>query len=552
MSQDADPSPAGTGSRQPRGGSTGWTLRERLAGSAIAVGAVVAVVVTMVRAGVGMHRDDLGGSWQLIERHALADDPLGSVWYLHIQPPLHNLVIGSVLRWSPFPAMGTVMALYVLALVAIALLLTDLLSRWRVHPVLAGSATAIAMVNPNLLSTVVVASYEVPVTALVVASIWWFQRQLQRPGAVPLLGLSVTLTALAMTRSLFHPAFVVGIVALAAVARRIPWRQVAVAVAIPLVVIGGWMVKNEILFGTPTMSSWVGFNLQRGVVAPMEREQVEAAVEDGTVSSLALEYPWGLLPQYDGWDGDCTPAHDHPAVSVAVRPGTKPPIANFNHECYLPLYEQSQQDAVALVKRYPGRYLRTRVTVVATSFSMAAVGVGHSDFAPPDREPIEPTWMDRLGDRVLLPTNFTIPMGEWNLPLLRGDIPVRASVTLAALAVGLLLRGLLAAARLVRSGWRDRAESWHTDELVWLLVAVTGVLVVLVGDLLEFGENGRFRSMLDPLLVALPLGALARLVTTRTGWLSPAAATAPVEPSGEAPDAEGSAAELAPTGAAGT
>ena len=34
------------------------------------------------------------------------------------------------------------------------------------------------------------------------------------------------------------------------------------------------MVKNDVLFGTPTLSSWLGFNLQRGVVAPMDRTDV--------------------------------------------------------------------------------------------------------------------------------------------------------------------------------------------------------------------------------------------------------------------------------------
>jgi hypothetical protein len=37
-------------------------------------------------------------------------------------------------------------------------------------------------------------------------------------------------------------------------------------------------------------------------------------------------------------------------------------------------------------------------------------------------------------------------------------------------------------------------------------VAATVVMVVVGGSLLEFGENGRFRSSLDPLLIGLPLG----------------------------------------------
>ncbi len=504
-------------------GSTGWSVRERVAGSAVAVSAVIVAFVTMVHAGVRLHEDDLGNSWQLIEQGQLAKDPLGSVWYLHIQPPLHNLVVGSVLRWSPFPAMGSIVFLYVAALVGIALLLVDLLGRWRVRPLIAGPITALAMVNPNLLSTVGVASYEVPVTVLVVASVWWFQRQLQRPGLVPLVGLSVTLTALAMTRSLFHPAFVVAVVVLAAVARSVPWRHVAVAVALPILVIGGWMLKNQILFGTPTMSSWLGWNLQRGVTAPMAKSQVKAAVREGAVTSLALEYPWGTLDQYEAWLDGCTPTHNNPAVTVKVRPNNGGfVVSNFNNECYLPLYEESQRNAIAMIQREPGRYLQTRGTALQFSFSMAAVGVGTSDFSAPGRKVPDRTWMDAVGDRLLWPVHTASNMDDWNQPLLLGgDLQYRTSITLVLLALGVFVRSVVAAVRVARAGWQDRATTWSTDELVWLLVGLCAGLVIVVGDLIEFGENGRFRSMLDPLLVALPLAALARIVSARRATTSP-------------------------------
>ncbi len=472
---------------------------------------------SMVHAGVRLYEDDLGNSWQLIERGELTRDPLGSAWYLHIQPPLHNLVVGVVLRWSPFPKMGSIVTLYVLALLGIALLLVDLLGKWRLRPLVAGPIVALAMINPNLLSTIGVASYEVPVAFLLVLSVWCFQRQLQRPGLVSLGALSASLTALAMTRSLFHPAFVVLVVVLAAMARKVAWQQVVVAVALPVLVVGGWMLKNQVLFGTPTLSSWIGWNLQRGVTAPMERTQVQSAVRDGAVTSLALQYPWGTLDEYTRWLHGCTPTHDHPAVTVQVRPndgGFR--VANFNNECYLPLYAESQRNAIAMIKREPGRYLSTRRTALGFSFSMAQVGVGSSQFAAPGRVVPHRTWMDSLGDRLLWSRPVSVDMSDWNQPLLLGGaLRYQFSVTLALLTLGLFVRAGLAALRLARSGWRDRDETWSTDELLWLVVGLSAMLVILVGDLIEFGENGRFRSLLDPFLVVLPMAALARIVTNR-------------------------------------
>jgi hypothetical protein len=51
--------------------------------------------------------------------------------------------------------------------------------------------------------------------------------------------------------------------------------------------------------------------------------------------------------------------------------------------------------------------------------------------------------------------------------------------------------------------------------LVWLVVTFTTAVIIVGGDLIEFGENGRFRATVDPLLIALPLASLALFVQGR-------------------------------------
>jgi len=54
--------------------------------------------------GSGQRFDDayLGYGWQLVPWDILSDNPLRSVWFLHIQPPLWNLTLGSAGWLSPF------------------------------------------------------------------------------------------------------------------------------------------------------------------------------------------------------------------------------------------------------------------------------------------------------------------------------------------------------------------------------------------------------------------------------------------------------------------
>jgi hypothetical protein len=493
------------------------SLRSRAVGWAIASTSVTVVVASMLASGVRVRRDILGASWQVLDLDHLGADPVGSIWNLHIQPPLHNALIGVVLRWSPFPDMGTLFVLYVAALLVAAVALTELLVGWRVPPVAAGLVSGIALANPSLLSTIGIASYEVPLAAMAIVALLVLQRHLHQPGWATLLGLSGVLTAMALTRSLFHPSYVVALVALAGVATRCTWRQVLAASAIPVVLVGGWMLKNQVLFGTPTLSSWFGFNLQRGVVAPLEREAVERAVDDRAVSTLALAYPWGTLDRYEEWLDGCEPRRDHPVLTAETRADLGGfEIANFNHQCYLPLYAQSEADARTLVRREPGRYLATRVVVLQSSFAMANVGIDDTAFGSPEFQPPDPTWMDAAADVVLVPVTITITMDDWNLPLLPGGaIDLKISLLLLVLAAGVGARGVLAGVRVARSGWIRRGERLPPDEVQWVAAASMAILVIVVGDLLEFGENGRFRSMLDPLLVALPAAGAWRLVATR-------------------------------------
>lgn len=79
---------------------------------------------------------------------------------------------------------------------------------------------------------------------------------------------------------------------------------------------------------------------------------------------------------------------------------------------------------------------------------------------------------------------------------------MRISLTLLLLASGVVA----GRRRTLAIGSHPARLPWDGDEVVWMAAASFVVMVVVVGDLLEFGENGRFRSMLDPLLVALPSG----------------------------------------------
>ncbi len=98
-----------------------------------------------------------------------------------------------------------------------------------------------------------------------------------------LLGVSGVATVVVLTRSLYHPVWALAVVGLVAWTFRntLSLKRIGVAVLIPVLLVGGWMLKNELLFGRATLSSWFGMNLQRAVIPVLPLAEKEQMYDEG-------------------------------------------------------------------------------------------------------------------------------------------------------------------------------------------------------------------------------------------------------------------------------
>ena len=519
------------GDTEPAAIPADWDRRSAVAatwwGRAVVLVAVVAAVATLQVNGDAMTIGGLAGSPHLLDLEALSNNPVRSIVLLHAQVPAENVLVG-IVGWLPVPFVGTLFAAYAALLLATGLLLHAVLTRWGTPPLAAGALAALAMVNPGLLSTIGSGGAQVPVAFACVAALWAVQRHLERPSTSRLLVVATVVSAGVLTWQALRPGWAVVVVLLVLAARPVGWRAALGALAIPLVLVGGWAVKNDVLFGEPTLASSAGFDLQQGITAPMSAQGVAAAVGDGTTSRLAQQLPWGTLGYYGpdrAGTGPCTPAHANAVTADEVKAAVPDDLVvpNYNAECYLPLYRQARHDALTLAARYPGRYLTTRQDTLVLAYDTAAGCAS---------DPC--TWMDRLYQPLLGKVDGTITMYDWNLHLFGAEadtLDVTVAMVLVVASAALAWRGVVAAWRLFRIGWRRR-HTWPVGELLWLVAALTVVVVVGAMTIAEFGDNGRMRAALDPILLTLPLAAFVR-------WLRPARPLAPASP--------GAAAEAEPT-----
>ena len=273
--------------------------------------------------------------------------------------------------------------------------------------------------------------------------------------------------------------------------RMVDRRTVIITIAIPVVLVGGWMVKNAAMFDRPTLSSWFGMNLQRAVVPIATDEELAGWAAEGGISEITAAFPNGFV-SYSGYEpyvGECAPKHSNPAVANTTRGGPDGP-PNFNSECFLPLYDLAGKDAWWVITRHPSLYLEGRWWAIRAWIAEA----------PPPLIGTSPVYralphVYRIAE-VQVPS--TIPSVRWaGLPYGAFDNPTRYSVVQALTTHSRDRRG-------VRAVWRRLRRRTSSP---WALVDVVAGLIVawnlVVGVLFELGEQFRFRATTDPITISL-------------------------------------------------
>ncbi|MFM8856994.1 MAG: hypothetical protein ACKOI2_07270 [Actinomycetota bacterium] len=474
----------------------------------VVVGAVfgwVVVYLALVATGQRFDTRYLDFGWQLIPWDVLSSDPFSSVWYLHIQPPLWNLILGVSAWISPFgdaiTLQSVMFAFGVLAVASSAVLARNLGLSRRTSVIVALAAT----IHPEALKGAFEPTYELPVAALlvtvlaVVSGLGGSEHRVHRR----LILLSVLVTVVSMTRSLYHPIWALIVVgsALWFLRSHITRRTVLVTVLIPVIVMGGWMLKNQMLFGQANLSSWFGMNLQRAVVPVLDLKDLKSMRERGEVSDIAMIGPFGKYELYEDVVEPCEPSRSHRALSEPMRT-TDQWSPNFNYECYLPIFEQAGRDAWAVIKEHPDVWLEGRLWSLRSTASVA--------ITPAESSSAVMRGLDQIYSLARIDYRGVLSTRGWGTPIY-GQLTAPVDFGLILIP----LYGLVAIAGLWSMLGVIRRRPLSSSAQVYLIGSSTVVFTVLIGAIAELGEQARFRTMTDPLAVVIAAGVIGAVIRRR-------------------------------------
>jgi hypothetical protein len=447
--------------------------------------ALVVIVFGVSRAlyraqGLQFDASPVGYFAQLLEPDLLRDRLAPSLFHLHAQPPLYNLIAGIALKASSHRPEVVLGPLYAAVGLYAGLCLYALLCRLRV-PVWLASALACAVVSaPAFVLYEHWFFYPHLNVAWLLGAAAWLAKSGGRPCAAMVVA-GLHLAGLALTRSLFHPLFfllaAIVVVALATPGTR---ARVAVCLAVPGLLIALWCAKNQLLFGFFGTSSWASRNISKNVTSLLGPTLVETEVRRGALSPAGSLGPFAPGDRTAAAFGLRPPASGDPALLRSDKRSSPVNPINYNHWSYPATARSYTRDAYHLVSAYPVTFFR---------------GLAHKN-VPAFLGPVD-------GDGFVAVNRKAIPAFADAF-----DAFDTSSRTRWFLAVGVILS-------LLRLPSVSRAERLA---IAFGFVAMTWVTVI--GVVGEYGENYRFRYKVLWLAWALAVAGYAATLGSAFHWVN--------------------------------
>lgn len=293
----------------------------------------------------------------LLDTKLLREDLWPSLYYLHSQPPLFNLFVAGMLRIPDF-ARSYQFVNWGLGLLLYATTY-GLMRRLGVETTPAALLTISFLVSPNALWMESAVYYGLPMAVLLVLSAVCFHRAAADGSLRWFAGFCLLLAVIPLTRAFFALAWCAAAALFGAmVLLRNPRvaqepglrRRILLLAAAPVLVVGGFQLKQYLLFDQFTGSSWLGCNLTTMTAGMREAKQRE--LERGRVSPLVNVYRNASVEVYRNYFS--VPRTGVAALDQVRKSGGEP---NFNNAIYLPVGRQYLKDTLYLISRYPHLYL---------------------------------------------------------------------------------------------------------------------------------------------------------------------------------------------------
>lgn len=439
--------------------------------------------------GIHFRYESLFKYWQYLDTTTLHDHLWQGVWYDHAQPPFFNLLLGVVLQLSGSSAPVVFALLLKLISLASCLLLYSVLKSTVPHRSIPLLVTLFYMLSPSLMIFENELFYTTFISMLLLTSAYFVNRlresarqQQQRRQWIDIAGTMLPLALLCLTRSMYHLVWLVTLSLILIIPlRKTPaFGKILAGSLVCILLVTGWYIKNYVIFGQFSTSSWVGMNMARTVFRGETINDTTLIEAYLPFSDLQVYKPFitqNSRLKYGGLD-------DRDLLSATKNDSIK----NLHAADYIEVSQKYMAASKRYIRTHPGTYLKNAFFSVLIFFAPAS----RYQFSEPEAAKIK--YYDLIY--------------SFNLSELANGLHQR-KIALLLSCIPRLLIYLLVFCVLFSHAFRTK-----TVTLLDLFVAATIGYVFVASSLLEHYENMRFRYEIEPLFL-LFLGQALWLISER-------------------------------------
>jgi len=443
--------------------------------------------------------DHIGVLGHFLDPELLQNRLAESLWYMHVQPPLFNLLTGISLKLFPNDYATAFSVVFFLLGLGLAWTMYWLMRAMGVYRKLGLAVTILYVFGPADMIYRNWYFYTYPVMALLVFAAALLFKYLLTNRRVWGCFFFAVLFVIVMTRSLYHPTWFAIIAAGMLIILKDQRRRLMAMVLAPALIILLWLGKNHYLFGTFSMSTCLGFSFNHVTTQLLTVEERDNLIMEGKVSSLARILP---VPKIEKCYDYLTEVNvqQHPAEALKqINKSTG--SRNWNHIYYIPISQRYLQDCIAVIRYCPAAYLRGIQRSILVYFY-------------PIRPDFHPHWIAAYPYYhawTILGGSIDMPFEP--IPVYQSDLSVVASsVCWMIVILYILVPAIFICDWIKKRGFAN----WDRVRLITLgFIGFNIAYVTAVGILLDCGENNRFRAEIVPLTVIVAAVTLQRLLDGR-------------------------------------
>jgi hypothetical protein len=326
--------------------------------------------------GIHLNIRALNAYWQYLDLETLRNHLLTGIWYDHAQPPVFNLFLGFVLKIGGSHSILLFALILKLISLTNAIFLFSIVKKLTRIYFLPMMVALIYLLSPATLILECELFYTGFISFLLLVSLFYLIRLSESGSGWNAFGVILPSTLLCLTRTVYHIFWLFVVIALLLFyfRKKAIFNTLILASMAGIIFSGSWYVKNKILFGKLTASTWLGMNLARNVFHDhtiKDSSRIEAYEPFSKISV----YRKFVNPQFEN---EYKGLNDRDLL----REMKNDSFINETAVSYIPVSDQYLSASLKYIRNHPGAYAKNVIQSSVLFFAPATVyslAVGQAD-----------------------------------------------------------------------------------------------------------------------------------------------------------------------------